>query len=74
MEGSSGEEHPALQEAYTLNVSFEHVSTLLGVSIKTVNVRVGKMYIRKILKKKRTKWRVTLPAFPLMKLTEEELN
>lgn len=65
MQGSSGEEHPALREAYTLGVSFEHVSTLLEVSIKAVNVRAGKMYIRKISKNKKTKWESHITSLPI---------
>lgn len=40
-------------EAHTPGVSFMHVSTFFEFSMTNVNVKVGKAYIGKILKKKK---------------------
>lgn len=48
-----------------------HVSTFFEFSMTNVNVKVGKEYIRKILKKKKI-GRVALPACPLIKLKIKE--
>lgn len=56
---------PALWEAYALSVSFEPASTLLEVSTKTVSLRVGKMSIRKILRKKKTEWESHITSLPI---------
>lgn len=54
-------------EAHTPGVSFMHVSTLFEFSMKNVNVKVGIVYIRKILKKKRN-WEGGITSLPTDKV------
>ena len=61
-----GGEHSAILEARTFGGSFVHGSPLFEFSIKTVNVRVGK--INDTEEKEDESGRVTLPACPLIKI------